>query len=86
MFGVLAEHAGRHEGADVQPHAVVQVGVPADRLLGERLPADEDVVGRLACQDQLELLLQLLGGGQAEVGPGLARFASAAWAVIQSSR
>ena len=46
--GVLAEDAGRHEGADVEADAVVEVGVPADRLLGERLPADEDVVGRLA--------------------------------------
>ncbi len=71
--GVLAEDARRHERADVEPDAVVEVGVPADRLLGEGLPADEDVVGRLARQDELELVLQLLGGGQAEVGPGLAR-------------
>ena len=72
MFGVLSEDAGLDEGPDVHPDAVVEVGVPADRLLGEGLPADEDVVGRLAGQDELELLLQRLGGGQTQVGPGLA--------------
>ena len=33
------------ERPDVEPDAVVEVGLPADRLLGERLPADVDVVG-----------------------------------------
>ncbi len=48
--------------ADVQPYAIVQVGFPADRLLVQRLPADEDVVGRLAVADQFQLLLQRHGG------------------------
>ena len=40
--------------------------------LRERLPADEDVVGRLAFEDELELGLQLLGGLQAGVAAGFA--------------
>src|SRR5450756_947201 len=42
-----AQYAGGHEGADVEAHAVVQVGLPAEGLLGERLPAHVDVVRRL---------------------------------------
>ena len=42
----LAEHVGGHEGADVEAHAVVDVGVPTDRLLAERFPADEQVMRR----------------------------------------
>jgi len=68
----LAEDAGLDEGPDVHPDAVVEVRVPADRLLGKGLPADEDVVRRLAGQDELELLLERLGGGQTQVGPGFA--------------
>lgn len=52
-----AQHARRHERPDVQPHAVIQVRVPADGLLVQRLPAHIDVVGRLALEDQLELVL-----------------------------
>lgn len=29
----LAQHAGRHPGLDVEPHAVVQVGLPAQWLI-----------------------------------------------------
>lgn len=64
--------ARRHEGADIEADAVVEVGVPADRLLGEGLPADEAVMGRLAREDQLELVLHLPGGKQSDVGSGLA--------------
>ena len=46
----LAEDVGLEERADVHPDAVVEVGVPADGLLGEGLPADENVVRRLAGQ------------------------------------
>jgi hypothetical protein len=67
----LAEHVGNHERADVQAHAVVQVRVPADGLLLQRLPADENVVGGLAFEDELELFLELLGLQQAVVSPGL---------------
>ena len=56
-----------HERADVDPHAVVDVRVPADRLLVQRLPAHEDVVGRLALEDLDELGLQMLGMGEARV-------------------
>src|SRR5262249_12269532 len=56
--GGLAEDPGGYEGADVEADAVVEVGVPADRLLGEGLPPHEDVVWGLARQDQLELVLQ----------------------------
>ena len=44
-FLVVAQHLGGHERADVHAHAVVQVGVPADRL-----PADEDVVADFAIE------------------------------------
>ena len=33
-----------HKGADVEAHSVVEVGVPANRLLFQRFPANEDVV------------------------------------------
>ena len=60
------------KGADVHAYAVVKVGVPADGLFRERLPANEEVVGRLAFEDQFEAGLQLLGGLEAGVA---ARFA-----------
>ena len=65
---VVAQDLGGHEGADVQAHAVVEVGVPADGLLGQGLPAHEDVVGWLAFEDELQAALQVLGGGQAGLG------------------
>ena len=77
IFGVAAQDAGvraagvqracGHERADVHPHAVVDVRVPADRLLVQWLPAHEDVVGRLAFEDLDELGLQMLGGGEARI-------------------
>ena len=68
----VAQHAGplladsRHAEprADVEAHAVVEVGLPADRLLVERFPAHEDVVRRLAVQDQFEPLLERFGRSQ----------------------
>lgn len=48
----FAEDADLHEGPDVETDAVVEVGLPAEGLIGEGLPAYEDVVGRLAFQDQ----------------------------------
>src|SRR5271166_6044429 len=60
------------EGADVQAHAVVNVRMPPDGLVGERLPADEEVVGRLTFEDEFEAELQLLGGLEAGVAAGLA--------------
>ncbi len=60
--GPLAQDAGaffahvRHaqEGADVEAHTVVEVGVPADGLFVPRLPAHKDVVGRFAGQNQFQ--------------------------------
>ena len=62
------------EGPDVHPHAVVNVGVPADGLFGERLPADEDVVRWLAFEDELETALQLFSGLKAGIAAGFAGF------------
>ena len=50
---VVAQDFGGHERADVHAHAVVQVGVPADGLLGQRFPAHEDVVGLFTVQNPL---------------------------------
>src|SRR5207249_691497 len=46
---------------------VIQVRLPANRLLLHRLPPHEDVVGRLALKNEFELVLQLTSGQE----PGL---------------
>ena len=56
------------EGADVEAEAVVEVGVPADGLLVERFPADKDVVGIFAFEDEFKLFLEGFGGGEALFG------------------
>ena len=63
-----AEDAGGDERPDVEPDAVVEVGLPADRLLGQRLPADVDVEGRLAVEDLLQLALEVEGGDETGLG------------------
>ena len=63
------QHTGCDERSNVHPYAVVEVRVPADRLLVQRLPAHVNIVGRLALADQLELLLQLLRGEQSALRP-----------------
>ena len=68
-----AQDAGLDEGTDVEADTVVEVGVPAKGLLGERLPAHEDVVGRLALEDQREAALEIACGEQASLGPGRPR-------------
>src|SRR5881396_2262610 len=72
-LGVLAEHLGHDEGANVHANAVVQVGLPADRLLVERFPAHEDIVGGLAFEDERELLLKFLRCGETVLGASFAR-------------
>ena len=62
-FLVVAQDFGGHEGADIQAHAVVQVGVPADGLLGQGFPAYEEVVGLFAVQDGLQAGFKVLRGG-----------------------
>jgi hypothetical protein len=73
LLGLRTERAGGHKRPDVKPDAVVDVGIPADGLLGERLPADEDVERRLALDDLRELLLEVDSGGHAGVGAFFAR-------------
>jgi galactonate dehydratase len=43
----MQEHAGLDEQANVEPHPVVEIRVPADGLAVEWLPADEDVEGKI---------------------------------------
>src|SRR5262245_29304035 len=69
---VLAQYPGLDEGPDVHANAVVQVRLPADGLLVERLPAHEDVVGRLPFEDERELLLERNRRCQAVLGPAFA--------------
>ena len=66
LFDVL----GVEEGADVEADAVVEVRVPADGLLVQRLPTDEKVVRWLAGEDVFEFLLEKFGGGVAVFGTG----------------
>ncbi len=70
--GVLAQHAGLDKRPDIHPHAVVEVRFPADRLIVERLPGDEDVVGLLAFKNQLEPALEVFGSQTAGLGATLA--------------
>ena len=58
------------ERANIEPDSVVQVRVPADRLLGQGLPANEDVVGGLAFYDCDQLSLKVLRGAEALGSPG----------------
>ena len=48
-FLAAGEFSG-HEGAEVEAHPVVDVRRPADGLLGEGFPADEEIEGRLGLQ------------------------------------
>ena len=50
--------------------AVVEVEIPAEGLLAEGFPADEDVERGLAGEDGLQLLLQGLRGTEAGGGTG----------------
>ena len=59
-----AGNVARHEWADVHPHAVVDVGIPADGLLRQWLPADENVVRRLAVKDGFQYFFQGQRRGQ----------------------
>ena len=45
-------------GANIEPHTIVNVGVPTDRLVVERFPPDENVKGWLSSEDLLELILK----------------------------
>src|SRR5262249_51897650 len=48
------------EGTDVEANAVIDVGLPANRLLIERLPPHENIVGWLALDDLRQLAAQVL--------------------------
>src|SRR5437016_251382 len=62
--GFAAQDTSRHEGPDVQAHTVIEVGLPADRLLMHLLPAHVDVIRGLTFQNQLELVLELANGNE----------------------
>ena len=69
----LAENVRRGEGHRMFIRTtVVDIGAPADRLFGERLPAHENVVRRLAFENELEAGLQLPGRLESGVAAGLA--------------
>src|SRR5690554_4241820 len=47
-----------HKRPDVDPHSVVDIRFPADGLLFDRLPADENVERRFTFEDGNEAFLQ----------------------------
>ena len=61
---VVAQDFGGQERADVEAYAVVEVGVPADGLLGEWFPAHEYVVGGFAFLGSVPGGLEVPGGGE----------------------
>src|SRR5438445_383206 len=69
--GSLTEYVSRAEGANVQAHAVIQIGLPANRLLLHWLPPHEDVIGRLALKNEFELFLQLVSSKELGLGSPL---------------
>ena len=66
------------ERTDVEANAIVDVRLPADRLTIQRLPAHEDVVGRIALDDLGQFAAKVLGGNQARFRAGFAGRQSAA--------
>ena len=67
FFGLRSQ-----ERTDVEANAVVDVRLPADRLTIQRLPAHEDVVGRIALDDPGQFAAQVLGGDQTRFRAGFA--------------
>ena len=67
-----AQDAGFDEWADVEADAIVRVRLPADGLLLQWLPADEDVVGGLTFENLFEGGFQFLCGGELGVAAFLA--------------
>src|SRR5579859_1864231 len=54
----IAEHTGLDKGTNVETHTIVEVGVPADGLFMQWLPADIDIIGGFTVTDSLQLSLQ----------------------------
>jgi hypothetical protein len=54
----MRQHFGLDKGADVEAHPVIQIGLPAERLSLELLPAHENVVRLLALENAGKLVLQ----------------------------
>src|SRR4051794_37646612 len=48
---------GQHQRPDIHCYAVVEVGLPADRLMAQRFPSNKDVVRWLTFDDLLQLVL-----------------------------
>ena len=63
-----AGDVNRHERPDIKTDPVVDIRLPADRLLGEGLPADKDIVRLLPFKDGLEVPLQFDGRSQPVFG------------------
>ena len=85
-FDTLTKDIRGSEGTDVHAYAVVQIRMPADGLFGEGLPANEEVIGRFAFENELEPGLQLLGSFEAGVTAGFAGLHSGLRRRIQSPR
>ena len=70
----LADIPRQQERADVESNAVVEIGLPAERLFVQRFPADEQVVGRFAFEDVGQFGLQKPGHAEAFGGAGFVGF------------
>ncbi len=55
---VLPEHAGQDKRADIETDAVVEIGLPADGLFVQRLPANENIEQGLSLKNLFKLRLQ----------------------------
>jgi hypothetical protein len=78
----LAKNAGLGERPDIHPHAVVQVRLPAEGLLAERLPAREDIVrGGSPARISLSFCCNAWAAPRQRSAPTLSDLL---WAVIQS--
>ena len=58
-IGLFAQHFRLHKRADIEPHPVIQVRVPAEGLLFEGFPAHKDVVGCFAFEDKFEFFFEV---------------------------
>ena len=67
-------YLGLHERANIEPHTIVNVGIPTARLFVERFPTDEKIKGWLSSEDLLELILKSLRCSKEAVSTFLAFF------------
>ena len=81
-----ARDVAGQEGADVEANAVVDVGLPADGLLPDRLPTDEEVERRLAFEDGYERFCSSSAAARRSSAPPSPRFTPSRCRLIQSPR